>query len=124
MLEEPEFADAFSTVRPLEDEDACVNFLGEMILPDMFEGSYHKLAPLREAAHLLAKKDDWSHLYNVAALQRCTVPCAAAVYYDDMYVTREYSLEVAAQIPTLKCWITNEYQHSGLRDDGYRILDR
>lgn len=124
VLAEPEFADAFSVTRPLEDLDAPLLFLGEMILPDMFDGSYCKLASFKDATQLLAEKSDWLQLYDVVALQRCEVPCAAAVYFDDMYVIRDFSLEVAAQIPSMKCWITNEYQHSGLRDDGYRILDR
>ena len=24
----------------------------------------------------------------------------------------------------MKVWVTNEYQHSGIRDDGYKILDQ
>ena len=27
-------------------------------------------------------------------------------------------------VPTLKPWVTNEYEHNGLRADGDRILDR
>ena len=50
------------------------------------------------------------------------MPCAAAVYYDDMYVVRDFSLAAASILQSCKCWVTNEYQHSGLRDDGYNIL--
>ena len=32
------------------------------------------LAPLREAAHLLAAKDDWPALYDPAGLASCTTP--------------------------------------------------
>ena len=124
VLEEDEFRDEFSVLRPLEDDEAPMNFTGEMIYPSMFEGAYQQLTSLREAAHLLAEKSDWPALYDLQALSRCDVPCAAAVYYDDMYVVRDFSVNVAAQIPSMKCWITNEYQHSGLRDDGYHILDR
>ena len=54
-------------------------------------------------------------------------PCkaAAAVYYDDMYVDFDCSMMVAARCGPLehcKVYVTNEYQHSGLRDDGATIF--
>jgi hypothetical protein len=27
-------------------------------------------------------------------------------------------------VPTLRPWVTNEYEHNGLRVDGERVLDR
>jgi dienelactone hydrolase len=63
-------------------------------------------------------------IYCLAALQANTVPCAAAVYYDDMYVERIYSEESAAKIRGIKLWVTNEYEHNALRADGERVLDR
>ena len=50
------------------------------------------------------------------------VPCAAAIYAEDMYVERSFSEETASHIRGLRPWITNEYQHNGLRVDGDRIL--
>ena len=41
-----------------------------------------------------------------------------------MYVERAFSEETAAQIRGLRTWITNEYEHNGLRADGERILGR
>ena len=58
------------------------------------------------------------------ALSRNSVPCAAAVYYDDMYVDRRFSLETAEKIPGVRPWITNEYEHNGLRAAGEVVLDR
>jgi hypothetical protein len=52
------------------------------------------------------------------------VPVAAAIYADDMYVERTFSERTAALIPGLRAWITNEYEHNGLRVDGERILGR
>ena len=57
-------------------------------------------------------------------LARNEVPAAAAVYADDMYVERAFSEETAAQIRGLRAWVTNEYEHDGLRADGERILGR
>ena len=61
----------------------------------------------------------------------CAAACPAgvrvgtvAVHVQDMYVDFNLSLETAAQIKGLRMWTTNEYQHSGIRDDGAVILER
>jgi uncharacterized protein involved in copper resistance len=41
-----------------------------------------------------------------------------------MYVERGFSEETAAIIRGARAWITNEYQHNGLRVDGERVLGR
>jgi pimeloyl-ACP methyl ester carboxylesterase len=103
--------------------DHPVYFTGEMVYPWMFD-DYAYLRPLKEAANLLAADDSWPRLYDLPTLGANTVPCAAAVYYDDMYVESTYSVETARQIRGMKTWITNEYEHSGLRMDGERVLGR
>jgi hypothetical protein len=52
------------------------------------------------------------------------VPCAAAVYAEDPYVDRAFSEQTAALIPTMRMWLTNEYEHNGLRVAGDTILNR
>lgn len=96
-------------------------FVGEMIEPWQFE-EIGELAPLREAAELLAAKDDWAPLYDPAQLARNTVPCVAAVYDEDMYVDSVLSRKTAEGLPGLDLWITNEYEHNALRADGKRLL--
>lgn len=105
------------------DPTRQVLFTGEMIYPWMFD-EYMQLRPLKAAAELLATTDEWPALYDVATLRQNQVPCAAAIYYDDMYVERTYSEETASQINGIKLWVTNQYQHNGLRADGEVILDR
>jgi len=100
-----------------------IHFTGEMIYPWMF-AEYGQLRPLQATAELLAAKQDWPPLYDQAALQACQVPCAAAVYYNDMYVELRFSEQTARLLPNIKLWVTNEYEHNGLRADGERILDR
>ncbi len=100
-----------------------VYFTGEMIYPWMFD-EYWQLRILKEAAEILAAYDDWPSLYDAAALHANTVPCVAAVYYDDMYVDRLLAEETAQNIQGIKLWITNEYEHNGLRIDGDIILNR
>lgn len=103
-------------------DDRPVFFTGEMIYPWMFE-EHGALAPMREAAHILADHDGWPRLYDPEVLAQNTVPVVAAIYYDDMYVERAYSEETAAAIKGLRFWVTNEYEHNGLRASA-AVLDR
>jgi pimeloyl-ACP methyl ester carboxylesterase len=112
----------FDAAAALETE-APLLFTGEMIYPWMFEND-PVLAPLAEAADLLARRDSWPPLYDAGRLGACAVPSAAAVYYDDMYVPREFSVVTARAIRGLRPWITNEYEHDGLRVSNGRVLDR
>ena len=95
---------------------------GEHVFPWMFE-DLAALRPLREAAELLAQRE-WPRLYDRARLQANEVPAAAAVYADDVYVERRFSEETAALVPGLRVWLTNEFEHDGLRTDGERIFGR
>jgi pimeloyl-ACP methyl ester carboxylesterase len=107
---------------PPEYVDDPTLFTGEHVYPWMFE-DYAALAPLRDAVELLAARE-WPRLYDAARLDANEVPAAAAIYVDDMYVERVFSEESAAQVRGLRPWITNEYEHNGLRADGSRILGR
>jgi pimeloyl-ACP methyl ester carboxylesterase len=107
---------------PAEYEREPELFTGEHVYPWMFE-DYGALAPLREAAELLAERE-WPALYDAGVLGANEVPAAAAIYAEDMYVERTFSEETAAQIRGLRPWLTNEYEHNGLRADGERILGR
>jgi pimeloyl-ACP methyl ester carboxylesterase len=103
--------------------DKPVFFTGEMIYPWMFE-EYPRLRPLAEAAEILAAYEDWPPLYDPVALRANSVPCAATIYYDDMYVERTFAEETAATIRGMKVWVTNEYEHNALRADDERVLGR
>jgi len=98
-------------------------FTGEMIYPWMFD-DYEHLRPLKEAANILADDEDWPRLYDVDVLANNEVPCVASVYANDMYVERHFSEETSKQIKGTKIWMTSEYEHNGLRADGYRLLGR
>ncbi len=93
---------------------------GEHVFPWMFE-EFAGLAPFREAAELLAHRP-WGPLYDPEALAINEVPCAAAVYVNDMYVPRAFSEQTARQIRGLRPWITNEFEHDGL--SAGRVFDR
>ena len=98
-------------------------FTGEMIYPWIFE-QYNELTPLKDAAQLLAEKTDWPQLYDLNTLKNNRVPVAAVMYEHDMYVPLRYSLETSEQIPNLKTWVTDAYEHNGLRIDGETIVDK
>lgn len=94
---------------------------GEHIHRDLFAED-PELAVWAEAADLLAEHE-WPRLYDEAALRAADVPGAAAVYYEDAYVPREYSMATAALLPRLRPWVTSEYEHNGLRASGQGVLD-
>jgi pimeloyl-ACP methyl ester carboxylesterase len=98
-------------------------FTGETVHPWMFQ-HYPALQPLRETAQLLAEHTDWPRLYDPEQLARNTVPVAAVIYHDDLYVDTSHSLRTAEAINSLRPWITNEYEHDGLRASGRIVLDK
>ncbi|MGW1215117.1 alpha/beta fold hydrolase [Streptomyces sp. NPDC002499] len=103
--------------------DGPLLFTGETIHPWMFDND-PALRPLRETAELLAARTDWKPLYDPARLAANEVPVAAAVYHDDMYVDATHSLETARAIRGLRTWVTDEFEHDGVRAGGPRVLDR
>jgi pimeloyl-ACP methyl ester carboxylesterase len=98
-------------------------FSGEMIYPWMFE-EYTCLKPFKEVAELLASYSQWPSLYDGDRLKNNDVPCVGTIYCNDMYVARQLAEQTAAAIRGMKVWITNEYEHDGLRQDGEVLLDR
>ncbi|ANW16837.1 alpha/beta fold hydrolase [Streptomyces clavuligerus] len=105
------------------DGDSPLLFTGETIHPWHFTAD-PALRPLRECAELLAARTDWPALYDPARLAATDIPVAAAVYHDDLYVETEHSLRTARAIRGLRTWITDEYEHDGVRAGGPRVLDR
>ena len=125
ILHEPIYADGAATAwaahRALDVRAAEPLLWGEMIFPWMFVED-PSLVPLREAAEILAAKDDWPPLYDPQQLANNDVPVVAAVYLEDMYVEAAYSLETAAQVANVRAWTTNEFDHDGLHAGD--VLDR
>ena len=126
-------------------------FFGEMVFPWMTE-DYAELSGtgMTSLANSLASKIDWEPLFDTLQMRKIlgdastksgeesiidddrvvtgiNSRAAAAVYHDDMYVDFDESLAVASRgnpLERCKVWITNEYQHSGLRDDGAHIFSK
>ncbi|MEV6283950.1 alpha/beta fold hydrolase [Kribbella sp. NPDC051770] len=107
-------AEAERSLHPEFAEDARPLLLtGEMMFPWMFE-EIRALVPFRGAVELLARRTEWSPLYDLDRLAANEVPVAAAVYFDDMYVDSGLQLETAAAVGNLHAWVTNEFEHDGI----------
>jgi pimeloyl-ACP methyl ester carboxylesterase len=127
IVHEACYADGVATrwsaerVMPEDFASSTELFTGEMVFPWMFEDE-GALASLSDAAELLAAHE-WGPLYDSDRLAANEVPAAAIVYAEDMYVEREFSEETAARTKNLRVWLTNEFEHDGLRQDE-RVFER
>lgn len=122
----------------------ATNFAAEEVLPEFPDFTVHAdtplltgemifrwhfsedpaLRPLEEVARILAEHEHFPPLYDLETLAKNTVPVAAAVYHDDVYVDRELSLRTASQVNGLQTWVTDQYHHDGIGDDGPAIFRR
>ena len=116
----------------INDDTQPTLFFGEMVFPWMPE-DFEELSGvgMQAVANELATKADWGSLYDAENMQKVLrdgkCKAAAAVYHDDLYVDFGASVKVAARggpLEKCKIWVTNEYQHSGLRDAGSAIFDK
>ncbi|POH72368.1 alpha/beta fold hydrolase [Arthrobacter glacialis] len=95
---------------------------GEAVYPWYFEQD-PALVPLGELAEVLAQRiEGWGRLYSREQLSNNTVPVAAAVYTNDIYVDREISLATAASVKGLQVWESAQFHHDGIADDGEGIF--
>ena len=116
VLHEPCWAQGeatrWSAERVLAERGADPLLHAEMVLRRDFE--HPSLAPFLPVAELLAETADWPALYDPARLARNDVPVTAAVYLDDVFVPAAFSRETAAQVGSLRAWVTNELHHDGI----------
>ncbi|HEY0247408.1 MAG TPA: alpha/beta fold hydrolase [Gryllotalpicola sp.] len=98
-----------------EESARPVLMTGEMIYPWQF-AEIAALRPFEAATHLLHERADWSVLYEPDRLAANEVPVYAAVYFDDMYVDSALQLETAQAVGNVHPWVTNEFEHDGLRN--------
>lgn len=92
-------------------------FTGEMMFPWMFE-EIRSLRPFQAGTEALARRTEYGLLYDLGRLAANDVPVSAIIYHDDMYVDAGLSLETAAAVGNLEHWITNEFEHDGIRQSG------
>jgi hypothetical protein len=116
----------------LNSDDRPTLFFGEMVFPWMSEdyaecGGFGCTA----LANALADKQDWGPLYDGDHMRKVlgdgSSRAAAACYFDDMYVDFGCCMKVLQRggpLEKCKAYVTNEYQHSGLRDSGASIFTK
>ncbi len=127
VLHESCWADGFATrwagdrVMPDQVREDPTLLGGEHVPRSLFTED-PQFAPWAQAAEILAEHE-WPRLYDENALAAVTAPAAAAVYFRDVYVPQGPSLRTAALVPTLKTWVTSEYEHNGLRASGTGVIE-
>lgn len=104
---------------PLDDKEPFY-LTGEHFMRRVFDED-PGLAPLKGVAEILASTTEAAPVYLPDVLAQNTVPVAAAVYYDDMFVPRELSLDTGDLIGA-RHYITNEYQHDGSAYSGGAVV--
>lgn len=116
----------------LNTEKRPTIFFGEMVFKWMAE-DYAELQGLglSAVADALSSKTDWGPLYDAEHMRKVlsdgTSRAAAAVYHGDMYVDFDACMKVLQRggpLENCKPYVTNEYQHGGLRDDGAAIFKK
>ena len=126
ILHESSYADGVSTrwsaerTMPDEVRDDPTIFAGEHIHRSLFEEN-SLLRPLAKAANIVADHE-WNKLYWPEKLAKAEVPVAAIAYANDAYVPLNFSQETAAMLPDCRLWVTNEFEHNGLRMSSH-VLD-
>ena len=93
-------------------------------LPVDVRGLRRRSRPLREAAELLAEHE-WPRLYDAGrGCARTRSPSPRRSTSTTCTSSATFAEETAALIGGLRPWVTNEYEHNGLRADGDRVLGR
>lgn len=88
-------------------------FTGECTFPWMFTQE-RQLRPFRPAVEELMQRTRFGTIYDAQRLENNEVPLQAAVYYDDMYVPSELSLDTLSHVGRSHAWVTNEFEHDGV----------
>ncbi|WP_331709463.1 alpha/beta fold hydrolase [Devriesea agamarum] len=79
------------------------------------------LMPWKEVALRIAAHE-WPRVYDADALAASGAHGAAAVYYTDVYVPVEFSMQTARLLPGVRTFVTSEHEHNGLRASGGELL--
>ena len=119
----PEYCDLFDAAARAA-AGKPVYFTGEMVFPFVFE-DIAELRRIRDAAELIANDTEWTELYpSWEELIHNTVPIAAACYFEDMFVDFKLAEQTIEKVCGVRQFVSNEYLHCGLRENGARIFGK
>ncbi len=82
------------------------------------------LRPAAEVAQIIAHWSRGLRSTMPPSSAPTTCPSPRRIYFDDMYVPQQFSVRTARAIRGLQPWVTNEYEHDGLRVSSGAVLDR
>ncbi|MDN6410871.1 MAG: alpha/beta hydrolase, partial [Yaniella sp.] len=82
------------------------------------------LQSMARATDMIAAYSNWGPLYDLEQLHQNTVPVAALVYTDDVFVERNLSLASAEQVANLQVWESDQWHHDGIGEAGAEIFKR
>ncbi|MDD7385186.1 MAG: alpha/beta fold hydrolase [Actinomycetaceae bacterium] len=105
-----------------EERGFSFRFTGEHIFPWQFDED-PALRGLKPAAENLEFSTHLPNLYDRDVLAENTVPTAAWIYVDDMFVPFDLSRQTASEIRGLRPLISNKYHHDALRTAGPGIVE-
>lgn len=106
------------------DASGPLYFSGEMIHDFMLRDAGNKLAPFVKPAEELAKKADWSELYNKEKLSKNKVPVAALIYPDDMFLDFGFCKEAAGMVGNLKYVVSpRDWIHASIKTKPKEVCD-
>lgn len=95
------------------DESMPWYLTGEHMFRDCFVED-PALGELVGAVDILAERTEWTQVYDLDRLRENSVPVAAAIYYNDMFVPQSLQQDTADLVGA-RTWITSQYQHDGIR---------
>lgn len=118
----PDLAEGGAGEAALETEGHGFRFTGEHMYPwQMREDP--ALAPMADAADLLAADAALPELYSAEALAANTVPSAAWIYTPDMFVPHSLS-ERTAELAGIERIVSTEFHHDALHSGGPKMIEK
>ena len=117
---------SFDVDAALKTPGQKIYFTGEMVF-DFFFDDIPALAPYKGVLDCLKSGEtgQFRRLYDTQALStNVNIPVACASYVEDMFVDFDLAAETASRIAGARVWSTSEYMHSGIREDGARIVSK
>lgn len=100
-------------------------FTSEMIHSFMLEDAGPELEPFLEPADILARKDNWSALYDTATLRNNRVTVRALMFPKDLFVEYRLSLAAAAGVGCCEAVPSpGEWLHASIKTNTREVCER
>lgn len=105
--------------------DKRIYMSAEHVYPFHYD-QFHALQPLKEAAKLLAKKDDWLPLFDLRQLSNNEVPISSLSYDKDMFIDWKLSQDTVLKMGRKNIHVDNdpELMHTAVKDKWEIVLPR